>query len=158
MKKEINTLSHVREARYTFGAYSDNFMGCDLVMTSTVNTDGSIGECVTLCSGDKNFSTQTSALEVFAQIIRSFAKEATELARNATFPHYRKIEYGIPVDDESVPDGAIVFRFNVFFPEPGAISNRVEVDAGHEYIEVSLSSMNEFADAVENFTQDLITN
>lgn len=155
MKKEIKTLSHIREARYTFGAYSDNFMGCDLVMTSSVNTDGTIGEHVTLCTGDNDFSTHTSTLDVFAQIIRSFAKESVSLSHNATFSHFRKIEYGIPVDDESVPNGEIVFRFNVFFPQPGVISDRVEVDAGKGYIEVSLGSMNEFSDAVEHFIQDL---
>lgn len=155
MKKEIKTLSHIREARYTFGAYSNNFMGCDLVMTSSVNIDGTIGEQVTLCSGDNDFTTHTSALDVFAQIIRSFAKEAVSLSHNATFSHFRKIEYGIPVDDESIPGGEIVFRFNVFFPQPGVISDRVEVDAGHNYIEVSLSAMNEFADAIQGFVNDL---
>lgn len=155
MKKEIKTISHIREARYTFGPYSDNFMGCDLLMTAAVNEDKSMGDVVDVCTGNESLVVNSSYLETFANVLRLFAKDASGLASNAVLPHYKEVKYCIPGVNIEDPEDTIDFRFSLFFPERGIISDHIEVTINSKFIPLSMKYIGDAAEAIENFSRDL---
>lgn len=156
MKKEIKTISHIREARYTFGPYSDNFMGCDLLMTAAVNEDKSMGSTVEICTGNESLSINSAYMKPLSNVLRLFSKDAAGLASNAVFPHYKEVKYCIPGFNIEDPEDTIDFRFALFFPERGIISDHIEITIGTKFIPLSMKFIGDAAEAIENFSRDLI--